>query len=201
MAVAGALGAGWLMAGGMAAAEVHPGETRGLGLMGLEIPAVLKTVAADPYRAPAEPACQSIPAELKALDEALGSDVDAPVKERSKMVTWAGDWARGAVRGLVPYRGVVRFLTGAGSKDKALMKAAMAGTARRGFLRGLEANMQCAGTTPLQVAVAPSIETVASPAAATAQDLGPIDITRQVPEPVDNAPRPILTSLDSEPGR
>lgn len=129
-----------------AQAEVRPGETQGLGLRGADTPKFLKAVAADPYRAPAEPACETIPAELKALDEVLGADADAPRKRKSQAVKWAMN----SVRGMVPYRGVVRFLTQADQHDHALMDATMAGFARRGFLRGLEANLHCAGeATPV----------------------------------------------------
>src|SRR5689334_185110 len=125
-----ALGAVLALAASAAMAEVRPGETQGLGLMGPEVPPLLKTVAADPYRAPAEPACRSIPAELTALNEVLGPDTDEHVKGKSHLVANA---LGGAVRRMIPYRGVVRFLTGAGQKDKDLTAAVMAGFARRGF--------------------------------------------------------------------
>lgn len=149
-------------------AEVRPGETQGLGLRGADTPKFLKAVAADPYRAPAEPACQTIPAELKALDEVLGADADEPRKHKSQVVKWA----MGSVRGMVPYRGVVRFLTQADQHDHALMDATMAGFARRGFLRGLEANLHCAGeATPVS---APSLD---------------------VPPPALDAPTPVVASV------
>lgn len=129
-------------------AEVRPGETQGLGLTGADVPQLLKAVAADPYRAPAAPACETIPAELKALDHVLGADAGGPRKHRSL----AAKWVWGSVRGMVPYRGVVRFLTRADKHDHALMDATMAGFARRGFLRGLEANLHCAGeATPVSL--------------------------------------------------
>lgn len=122
-------------------AEVRPGETQGLGLRGPAVPAFLKAVAADPYRAPAAPACETIPAEIKALNAVLGADADQPRKQRSLVMRQA----IGAVRSMVPYRDVVRFLTRADHQDHELMNATMAGFARRGFLRGLEANLHCAG--------------------------------------------------------
>jgi hypothetical protein len=125
-----------------ALAQLKPGSDRGLGLTGADIPPLLKQIQADPYRAPADPACESIPHEILALDAILGPDVDDPVKTSTgaKLVNMAG----GAVRGMIPYRGWVRFLTQAGEKDKKLQRAATAGYARRGFLRGLEANLRCA---------------------------------------------------------
>ena len=143
--------------------------------MGPEIPEALKAVAADPYRAPAEPACQSIPAELAVLNDALGPDADEHVKEKSHAVANA---LSGAVRRMIPYRGVVRFLTGAGEKDKALRAAVMAGFARRGFLRGLEANLHCA--TEVAAATAEGAD-----AAAIAPDPRPAEVAVSDPGPAD----------------
>jgi len=122
-----------------AQAQVKPGSDQGLGLTGGDIPPLLKAVQTDPYRMPAQPGCPGVHDEIAALDNLLGPDVDTPVKDK----TTGGD----VIRGLVPYGGVVRFLTGAGSKDKALRQAVLAGYARRGFLRGLGAGLSCAPPT------------------------------------------------------
>jgi hypothetical protein len=134
------------LAGG-ALAQVTPGSQQGLGLTGANIPDLLKTVQADPYHAPAEPACQSIPQEILALDQVLGPDVDGEQAKSSKV-----HMAMNYARGMIPYRGYVRFLTRADSKDKALQRAVTAGIARRAFLRGLEAHLQCAPAADTQVA-------------------------------------------------
>lgn len=134
---------------GSAIAQVTPGSQQGLGLTGANIPPLLKTVAADPYRAPAEPACQTIPQEILALDQILGPDVD-----REQPKTGLAHKAVDYVRHMIPYRGYVRFLTRADAKDKALQAAATAGVARRAFLRGLEAQMQCAPAAETKVAEA-----------------------------------------------
>lgn len=141
LAAAGVLAA--LPATVLAGEEVHPGEQSWLGLTGADIPDLLKTVAANPYKAPAEPACETIPAEILALNEVLGSDVDQAAPKKSYVAAFAVRQVKGAVRGLVPYRGAIRFLTGADRKDHELVAAAQAGYARRGFLRGLEANLHC----------------------------------------------------------
>jgi hypothetical protein len=138
-----------------AAEEIHPGEQSFLGLTGPQIPDILKAVAADPYKAPASPACATIPAEILALDEVLGADVDQAQPKKSYVKSFAIRQAKGAVRGLIPYRGAIRFLTGADHKDHELMAAAQAGFARRGFLRGLEANLHCA--EPAQPVATPPV--------------------------------------------
>ncbi|HEX3364707.1 hypothetical protein [Phenylobacterium sp.] len=130
-----------------APAQVTPGSQNGLGLTGADIPPILKQVQADPYRAPAAPACESIPQEILALNQVLGPDVDGERVKASKV-----HMALNYARGMIPYRGYVRFLTRADSKDKALQAAATAGYARRGFLRGLGAQLQCAPAADTAVA-------------------------------------------------
>ena len=199
--------------------QVRPGSDRGLGLTGADIPPLLKKVQANPYRAPAEPACESIPREILALDQVLGPDVDAAGPQRSRV----RELASGAVRRLIPYRGWVRFLTQANEKDKKLQKAATAGYARRGFLRGLEANMQCAAQAPEAVPASAVVadngqggEAIAArmladrgpepedappvaPSAAASDGAGPA-----LPAPadlrVDMPPQPVRTEV-SDPGR
>jgi hypothetical protein len=141
LALAGALAGAPMLAH---AQQVRPGETEGLGLTGPRIPALLKAVAANPYAPPAEPACETIPAELVALNQVLGVDADQPKPKTSK-VSQAAKAIEGGVRSMIPYRGEIRFLTGADHKDHQLMDASQAAWARRGFLRGLEANLHCAG--------------------------------------------------------
>ena len=164
-----------------ALAQIKPGSDRGLGLTGADIPPILKQVQADPYRAPAEPACESIPREILALDAILGPDVDNPVKTRTSATV--ANMASGAVRGMIPYRGWVRFLTQAGEKDTKLQRAATAGYARRGFLRGLEANLQCAAISPEGV---PASAIVADNGRPAGERIAARMVTKR-PEPGDRA--------------
>src|SRR4051812_36761549 len=76
--MAGAIAVVALVASGVPAlAQVKPGSQQGLGLIGADIPPILQQARADPYRAPAEAACEAIPREIMALNQALGPDVDA----------------------------------------------------------------------------------------------------------------------------
>jgi hypothetical protein len=129
-------------AAGVARAQVKPGSESGLGLAGADVPPLLATIKADPYKTPAAPACDTVPAEILAINELIGADLDTPPPpedSKKSLLSKGADVARG----LVPYGGIVRFATGAGKKDKALREAVLAGYARRGYLRGLEANLKC----------------------------------------------------------
>jgi hypothetical protein len=170
-----------------ALAQVTPGSQQGLGLTGAGIPPILKAVQTDPYRYPASPACESIPQEIVALNQVLGPDVDGERAKASK-VHMAINYARG----MIPYRGYVRFLTRADSKDKALQAAATAGYARRGFLRGLEAHLQCAPAADTEVAeVSDKVADIklaeAEPAPAPKTPTGDA-IARQMLTPVSSVP-------------
>jgi hypothetical protein len=176
-----------LMLASSAQAQVTPGSQQGLGLTGAGIPPILKEVQANPYRYPVSPACESIPKEIVALNQVLGPDVDGEQAKTSKV-----HMAMNYARGMIPYRGYVRFLTRADSRDKALQAAATAGYARRGFLRGLEAHLQCAPAADAQVAdvsdkVADIKVAEAEPTPAPRTASGD-EIARQMLTPVSNAP-------------
>jgi hypothetical protein len=183
LAAAGLMLAGALTALPAAAQQVHPGETEGLGLTGPTIPDLLKQIVADPYKAPAAPACETIPNELMALNAVLGVDADQ-AKPKKSIVRKAEKAIAGAVRGMIPYRDEVRFLTGADRKDGQLMDASQAAWARRGFLRGLEANLRC-GETGLDTA--------------GAEPLGPAPDVQVARLDVPPAQGPALLSVPGQP--
>ena len=79
-------------------------------------------------------------------------DLDAQGPAQEKSLT---DRGIQMARGMVPYGGVVRFVTGANKKDQELREAILAGYARRGYLRGLQANMTCAPEAPAAPEMAP----------------------------------------------
>lgn len=133
---------GVLFAASAAQAQVKPGSDTGLGLSGADVPPLLAAIKADPYKAPAAPACDTVPAEILAINDLLGPDLDTPPETDDTKKSLASKSA-GVARSLVPYGGVVRFVTGANKKDKELREAIVAGYARRGFLRGLESNLKC----------------------------------------------------------
>lgn len=143
-----AVGAGLALAATAAAhAEpVRPGEQSGLGLFGRDVPAVLQEARAQPYAPPDGDDCQAIQAEIAELDAVLGPDADTPAAQEG-VGKKAGKLLTGAIRGLIPHRMVVRMVTGAERKDQARAEAAMAGWARRGYLKGMQAQLACPGST------------------------------------------------------
>jgi hypothetical protein len=141
------------------AQQVKSGAESGTGLTGADVPQLLKDIKAEPYRTPGPPVCDTVPVEIKQIDELIGPDLDDQTKHDDKSLASKG---ANMARDLVPYRGVVRFVTGANKKDDELRDAVMAGYARRGFLRGVQLNMKCG-------AQAESAATAAQPASATSK--------------------------------
>lgn len=114
----------------------------GLGLRGPDISELLKTIAVAPYVPPDPMDCAGLDKEIAGLDQVLGPDVDVkevPEDRGQQMQKAAGD----ALVGMVPYRGVVRWMTGAGGLEHERARAVLAAAARRGFLKGLRLAHAC----------------------------------------------------------
>lgn len=138
-----------LACGGFASAgTVRPGESRGIGLTGPEVPELLKEAQADPYGLPKPVTCSRLRRQIADLDAVLGPSPDAGAPKKHSNRTLID-----GLRGLIPYGGVVRLLTGAGRKERALTHAALAGSERRGFLKGTAQRMGCAGAGPIATGV------------------------------------------------
>jgi hypothetical protein len=123
-----------------------------LNLVQAPIPPLLVAVQARPYAPPIDASCNAIAAEVKALDELLGADLDTRPTETNpslieRGVTLATNEAigslRGAAEGVVPYRKWVRKLSGAERYSKDVAAAIAAGTVRRAFLKGQIAARSC----------------------------------------------------------
>lgn len=131
-----------------------------LNLIQAIIPEVLQAAQKSPYGPPDAPpagsvdgrGCAPLQAEIDALDEALGPDLDAPPNPDNpglieRGTALASDAAFGAlqrtVEGVVPFRGWVRKLSGAERRSREVAAAIAAGGVRRGFLKGVRLTRGC----------------------------------------------------------
>ena len=111
---------------------------RDLSLIRDKLPPAIVEAAVSPYR-PLED-CRSIARALSKLDEVLGRDVDAPLVDGDS-AELAGDIITSAAS--LPFRGVIRRVSGAQERDRAAAAAVLAAMARRGFLKGERAALHC----------------------------------------------------------
>lgn len=114
---------------------------RDLNVQKVDIPQVLLDALEDPYARPRNSRCQTLITLIRPFNEVLGPDIDTipgdedgwGTRSKSTALGVAGDLAGGAI----PFRGVVRKLSGAESHDRLVTAAIIAGHTRRAYLKGL----------------------------------------------------------------
>ncbi|WP_299192900.1 hypothetical protein [uncultured Erythrobacter sp.] len=107
-----------------------------------DIPEVLVIAAQDPYAADGLISCNDIVGEVAALDQVLGADFDLAVDEEGRRIS-RGRIAKSVIGSFVPFRGIVREVSGANARRREVNTAITAGMVRRGFLKGLGQQRGC----------------------------------------------------------
>jgi hypothetical protein len=127
--------------------EIGTQPARDVGVMKRQIPPILITAQEDPYSLTGLKTCKQLAAEVTRLNEVLGPDyvVGNELKEnRAGKLAEAG--GKTVINTIIPFRSIVRELTGAAPADRRMNAAVDAGLARRGFLRGVHAKQKCRTT-------------------------------------------------------
>jgi hypothetical protein len=148
------------------AIEAATGPLQDLNLRRQEIPQLLIQAAVNPYARSKKIKCADIKKEVAELDELLGPDVepksitlassngglaenlasidDIEVPETMSLVDGAGGMVRDKIMGeirsktdILPFRSIIRRISGASSHQKKLAAAYEAGKLRRAYLKGL----------------------------------------------------------------
>ncbi len=134
-----------------------------VGLKRQPIPEKLQEIADNPYAMPAQMLCEGIRKEIAELDAVLGPDVctvanptgsqenvenkNAPSRKGEYVEKGASavrDQAVGIVSSktnILPFRGAIRYVSGADKHAKAVARAYEAGKLRRAFLKGLAVSL------------------------------------------------------------
>jgi len=102
-----------------------------------EIPAKLLAIQDNPYAMKNMRTCYQIGSEVAELNAVLGADVDSSDEAKRKTVDSAIAVGGGIIAGLVPFRGLVREVSGANAAEKRYQRALYSGISRRSFLKGL----------------------------------------------------------------
>ncbi|MCJ2177110.1 hypothetical protein [Novosphingobium album (ex Hu et al. 2023)] len=100
-----------------------------------EIPPLLIAAVADPYALKGLGKCRQLSTAITDLDAVLGPDIDLPKEERDRISS--GRVAKWLVSSFIPFRGLIREISGANDQDRKVSAAIQAGVARRGFLKGV----------------------------------------------------------------
>ncbi|GAA0327386.1 hypothetical protein GCM10009087_42060 [Sphingomonas oligophenolica] len=123
------------------AKDIATQPVRDVGIEKTKIPPLLIEASDDPYAMRGAGTCRQIASSIGALNGVLGPDFGSSGPRRKTSVVKAGGEA--VVGSLIPFRGVVREISGAAPAERRLQAAITAGFARRGFLRGLQRARKC----------------------------------------------------------
>lgn len=126
------------------AVDIATQPVRDVGVTRHEIPPALIEAADDPYSLEGLKTCKQLTGEIVELNGALGPDFEADVAYKENRVTKLAEaGGKTVVNSIIPFRGLVREVSGAATADRKLRAAEQAGFARRGFLRGAYATRGC----------------------------------------------------------
>jgi len=121
--------------------EVVTQPVRDVGIDKQKVPGVLLDAQQAPYSLSGVGTCKALTGALDDLDRVLGPDFDSGAPGRKTSIAKAGGAA--VVNSIIPFRGIVREVSGAAAADRRMQAATDAGVARRGFLRGLYLSRRC----------------------------------------------------------
>jgi hypothetical protein len=125
-----------------------------------EIPEGLIPIRNNPYGLRANVTCAQLTEEIVYIDGLVGADLE-PVPQgegddslltRENTTTAARNVARSAASSWIPFRGLVRELTGAEAHARAFKEAVLAGMVRRAYLKGLREARRCPAAAPARTA-------------------------------------------------
>ena len=124
------------------ATTVAKSPLKDVGVVKDKIPQVLLDARAATYALPAPLTCKTLFDAVDALDAELAPDLDnAETQVKSGMS--ATEIGETVVHGLMPMRSWVRKLSGAEKNDNEVRQAVLAGSVRRGYLKGVGLQLGC----------------------------------------------------------
>lgn len=126
------------------AVDIVSQPARDVGISRHEIPPALAKASEAPYSLQGLKTCRQILAAVGDLSVVLGPDFQPGDKyQESRMAKLAEAGGKTVVNSFLPFRSLVREVSGAAPWDRKLRAAVEAGYARRGFLRGVYATRRC----------------------------------------------------------
>lgn len=113
-----------------------------VGLSKEEIAPILIEAAKAPYLSEQLTTCDALVTQIAELDNVLGDDYDIAGEAKTGISTKGA--AKSVVGSLIPFRGLVREVSGAAGDKRKSNAAMIAGMVRRGYLKGLGEARGCA---------------------------------------------------------
>ena len=112
----------------------------------MAIPPTLVAALANPYDLKGIRSCAGYTTAILDLDEVLGDDIDVAYGKTNeeKIGNGAGQIAKSLIGSFIPFRGVIREVSGANAQQRAWDRALYAGAVRRAFLKGMGQSKGCA---------------------------------------------------------
>ncbi len=107
-----------------------------------DIPPLLLKAQEDIYATRGLRYCRDYAAAVRELDTVLGPDMDVADPEKRKLTV--GKAAKSVVGSFIPFRGIIREVSGANSHEHKFQQAIIAGFMRRSFLKGMGLKLGCA---------------------------------------------------------
>ena len=117
-----------------------------INLMKKDVPTVLVAALDNPYDLAGIKSCVGFTTAIMDLDMALGDDIDVAQTKTTeeKLGNGAGAIAKSVIGSFIPFRSVIRQISGANAQQRAWDRALYAGSVRRAFLKGMGQSKGCA---------------------------------------------------------
>lgn len=112
-----------------------------LNLSRTEVPALLAEAQQRPYSLQGLDTCEQLTRAVDEFNSVLGPDLDLPQAERARLS--GGRIAQWAVGRFIPFRGLIREISGANRQQREVEAAIQSGLVRRAFLKGVGAARRC----------------------------------------------------------
>jgi hypothetical protein len=114
-----------------------------------KIPPELEAMMADPYSQKGLNTCRQLLDEVKKIDELIGPDVDSPEAMTDARKQTPAEFVFGATEALagslIPFSGLIRYVSGAQKRERYAQAAVFAGAIRRSYIKGRGRARGCKG--------------------------------------------------------
>jgi hypothetical protein len=118
-----------------------------LNIVKKKVPPELEAMMDDPYSLAGLRTCRQYAAEVRKITKMVGPDVDSVEARASKKKQTPAEFAFGATEAiagsLIPFSGVIRFVSGAQKRERYAQAAVYAGTVRRAYIKGMARSKGC----------------------------------------------------------